>query len=187
LGSTVDTVGSALTFSITIQLIVILAANGIAWGLGQWSSQIFKLAFVGSFAPWLLSGVALFRLQWGHLWAALERIANRDLDASGTIGDIPVREDIRVVPVYGAGLRTTDQVDRRDLKTFVRTICSTKDWTQTTWRGKQMPSGKTCDNDYHAQLVAPLVKIRAIQGYGPRVTGFLAVDDAGDICERLGL
>lgn len=186
LGQAVYTVGSTLAFSITIQLIVLLAANGIAWGLKLWSAGLFRVILVGSFAPWVAAGMILFRIQWGYLWAALEKITQRDLDFSGAIGDLPRNQDIRIVPAYGK-TSTTDQVDNRDLRTFVRTVCATKDWTQATWRGKQLPSGRVCDNDYHAALVAPLVKIRAIQEYGPRRTGFLAEGDAEEICGRLGI
>lgn len=186
LGQTVFTVGSTLAFSVTVQGIVLLVANSVAWALGHWSTELFRVVFILSFVPWIAGGYVLFRIQWRYLWAALERITGQDWDDSGEIGDLPREQDIRVVPAFGK-TSTTDQVDNRDLRAFVRTICQTKDWTQASWRGRQLPSGRTCDNAYHALLVAPLVKIRAVQGYGPRVTGFLAEDDADEICERLGV
>jgi len=186
LGQTVFTVGSTLAFSVTIQIIILLVANGIALAAGYWSQGLFKVVLIVSFAPWIAGGYVLFRIQWRYLWAALERITGQDWDDSGAIGDLPREQDIRVVPAFGRA-STTDQVDNRDLRTFVRTICETKDWTQASWRGRQLPSGRTCDNAYHANLVAPLVKIRAIQDYGPRRTGFLAEDDADEICRRLGI
>jgi len=94
-------------------------------------------------------------------------------------------ERVRLVPVNRRVL--VNGVDSADLRLFTRTAVSTGDWTQATWRGRRMPSGRKCDNDYHAALVAVLVRCGVIRDHGPRQSGHLAVDSADDALRVLGL
>lgn len=115
--------------------------------------------------------------------ALAEKISGRDLNRSGEVGDRP---DIRLIPVSGSS-HTIGGVEPEDWRFFITTICATQDWTQATWRGASMPSGRRCDNEYWERLTKPLKAARVIVNAGPRATGELVVTDPAVILEMLGV
>jgi hypothetical protein len=115
--------------------------------------------------------------------AFIERLTGRDLNNSGAIGDRP---DIRLVPVRGSAM-TVGGVEPEDWRYFVTTICATRDWTQATWRGRWMTSGRKCDNEYWELLTGHLKRIGVIVNAGPRATGELVESNPRVILEMLGL
>lgn len=115
--------------------------------------------------------------------ATAEKITRKDLNMSGAIGD---RQDIRLIPVTGSTY-TIGGVAPEDWRFFINTICQTQDWTQATWRGASMPSGRRCDNEYWERLTKPLKAARVIVNAGPRATGELVVTDPDVILEMLGI
>lgn len=115
--------------------------------------------------------------------ALAEKVTGRDLNQSGAVGDRP---DIRLVPIRGSAY-TIGGVEPEDWRHFVRTMCSTGDWTQATWRGVRMPSGRRCDNEYWERVTGHLKVLGIIVNAGPRATGELAIDDPNVILEMLGV
>jgi len=115
--------------------------------------------------------------------ATAEKITRRDLNMSGAVGDRP---DIRLIPVAGSS-HTIGGVEPEDWRFFITTICATQDWTQATWRGVSLPSGRRCDNEYWERLTKPLKAARVIVNAGPRATGELVVTDPAVILEMLGI
>jgi len=115
--------------------------------------------------------------------ATAEKITRKDLNMSGAVGDRP---DIRLIPVAGSS-HTIGGVEPEDWRFFINTICATQDWTQATWRGASMPSGRRCDNEYWERLTKPLKAARVIVNAGPRATGELVVTDPTVILEMLGV
>jgi hypothetical protein len=94
-------------------------------------------------------------------------------------------ERIRLVPLRST--RLIDGVDGEDLRFFVRGAIGAEDWTQARWRGAKLPSGRKCDNSYHAALVACLTKSGIVQGYARGVSGYLAVPDVDRALRLLGV
>lgn len=94
-------------------------------------------------------------------------------------------DNVRLVPVYRHQM--VDGVDRRDLRHFIIDSMRTRDWTQRRWRGRKMPSGRRCDNEYHRMMVDVLRRTGVIVGGGPRRSGYLATDNISEVLERLGL
>jgi hypothetical protein len=174
----VNTLAEVFVLALILGLIVIVVLNGMAVALSKWTAVVFRVSCTIALVPLMMIGIMCARMQLTRLVAAFEEAIQYDLDGDGVIG-----QDIRLIPVRGG--RLVDDVEERDLKAFIRTICDTSDWTQASWRGKQMPSGKECDNDYLNALKKPLVKAGFIQGRAPRVTGRLVENDADVILESL--
>ena len=176
----VETLAEMFILALVIGIVAIVVINGIALALSCWNTTVLRVSFMIALMPLLVIGVMCARMQYSRLIIAFEEAIQYDLDGDGIIG-----EDIRLIPVRGG--RLIDNAEERDLKTFIRTICDTNDWTQASWRGKRMPSGRECDNEYLSALIDPLVKGGFIQGRAPRVTGRLVENDADIILNTLGL
>jgi len=112
---------------------------------------------------------------------ALEGMTGLDLDGNGSIGD----EQIRLVPVNRRVM--VNGVDSEDLALFARAAVGSGDWTQAAWRGRRLPSGKRCDNGYHAALVGCLTKVGIVRDYGRGTSGHLAVSDVAEALRLLCL
>ena len=156
--------------------VFLLAVDTLMW---EWLRLFVVIAAV----PWVIVGALLILATWRQSIALLERLTGHDLDGSGQIGDVP---DIRIIPYRGPS-HTIGGCAPDDLRYFVHTITATGDWTQKSWRGKQLPSGKKCDNDYHSTLCTVLQKTGIVVGAGPRVSGTLTTTNAEEILTLLGL
>jgi len=176
-------VWNVLVFATGGSLSIILGGAVFLLAVDMLHWERLRLFVIVAAVPWVLVGALLIIATYQQSVALLERLTGRDLDGSGEIGDIP---DIRIVPYRGPS-HTVGGCVPDDLRYFVRTIVATGDWTQKTWRGKQLPSGQKCDNDYHAKLCAVLQRIGIIVGAGPRVSGTLTTTDVGEILDLLGL
>jgi len=115
------------------------------------------------------------------LWT-LESLTGQDLDGDGMAGE---PERVRLVPVNRRVM--VNGVDSEDLGFFARAAVETCDWTQATWRGRRLPSGKRCDNGYHAALVGCLTKVGIVRDYGRGTSGHLAVSDVAEALRLLCL
>lgn len=82
--------------------------------------------------------------------------------------------------------RLIDGVPEADLKFFCELIPSKGGHQRSKWLGTVFPSGRKCDPEYYALLVAPLVKTKCIEGRGPRVAGTVTCSPQR-MKERLGL
>jgi len=156
--------------------VFLLAVDMLAW-------ERLRLFVIVAALPWVFVGALLIVATWQRGWSLLERLTGSDLDHSGQRGDIP---DIRIVPYRGPS-HTVGGCAPDDLRYFIHTITATGDWTQKSWRGKTLPSGEKCDNDYHGKLCKVLQSIGVIVGAGPRVSGTLTTTDADEILTLLGL
>lgn len=173
-----------LVFSSGASVAVLVAGVLVLWawlGCVDWRS--FRYFLIVSAIPWALVSVLLALSTWRYALSVLEQITGYDLDQSGGVGDVP---DIRIIP-YKGPKHTIDGVVPDDLRYFVRAITQTKDWTQKTWRGVRLPSGRRCDNDYWSAMVAILRKIGVIVNGGPRSSGDLTIEDPTEILTLLGL
>ena len=183
-GRTFDALGELLVMGFVLSVLILVVGNALIALLQLWSRQV--AVYVAAFACLPLVAVVGFLsvILVKRLIIALEVATNWDLNRDGQVG----RQDVRLIPVYKGGSEpSVDGVEPRDLRAFIRTIVSTGDWTQDTWRGQQMPSGRKTDNVYYDKLVTPLVKAGFIVKRGSRKTGHLVCRDADVILDRLGL
>jgi hypothetical protein len=60
-----------------------------------------------------------------------------------------------------------------DVAWFVQRIIPTLDWQRRTWEGLPLPSGLTCDRDYHRELMKVVSHSGIVLGYRPRAKGRL--------------
>jgi len=157
-------------------VLFLLAIDGLAWERLRWFVIVAAV-------PWMLVGALLIAATWQRGWSLLEQWTGQDLDGSGEVGDVP---DVRIIPYRGPS-HTVGGCAPDDLRYFVHTITATGDWTQKSWRGKTLPSGEKCDNDYHGKLCKVLQSIGVIVGAGPRVSGTLSTTDPAEILGMLGL
>ena len=165
----------------------------IAAGFIALSSGVFLFAFYEfEQALYLLRWAALLTIaplllvacifMLAILEAATERLTARDLNDSGSIGGM----NIRLIPVH-ARAPTLDWLDPRDLRFFVEQIGVNGDPSQDEWRGKRLPSGKACDNDYHALLCEAVAKTGHMVEPGPRRKRRLIDFEVDDVLADLGL
>lgn len=98
-----------------------------------------------------------------------------------------VDADARIIPVYREKRSTIEGVDAEDLRDFVRVLCQRRDWSQATWRGQRLPSGKVMSNEYHARCMAIVANAGIVVDYGPRRKGRLTVEDADLALRKLNL
>ena len=156
--------------------VFLLAVDMLMW-------ERLRLFVVVASLPWVFVGVLLILATWRHGLALLERLTGQDLDGDGEVGDVP---DIRLVPVRRPN-HTIAGVAPEDWRYFVETICAVPDWTQRTWRGKMLPSGRKCDNEYWSLLTSGLKRIGVIAEAGERSTGHLTTTDSAEILDMLGV
>lgn len=154
-----------------------LAALGIS--LLAWRSPWWELILACALAPVAILGLGMAAVEVRGLQLAL---ADRD---AGELEDSTEPERVRLVPVNHRPV--VDGCDAADLAFFTRTAIGAADWTQATWRGRRMPSGRACDNRYHAALVAALVKVGVIVDYSRGSSGHLAITDVAQALELLGV
>ena len=60
-----------------------------------------------------------------------------------------------------------------DVAWFIKRIIPTQDWTRRAWEGMPLPSGLTCDRDYHRNLMKVVSRAQIVIGYRPRAKGRL--------------
>jgi len=151
-----------------------------AWHGWDWQWRDLRPFLFAAAAPWAMLFLGLLWLTWRRLWSGFETlIGGYDLDGIGPA-------EVRIVPYRGPG-KLIDGVIPDDLRFFVETVTQTQDWTQRSWRGVKMPSGRRCDNEYWSQLIGVLRKTGVIVDAGPRATGRLTTRDAGEVMQLLGL
>lgn len=171
-------VSGATLFTLTLAILMVFFGFSFLHAF-HWALAAFLL-------PVAVLGLVSLRLIAALCISTLERITGIDLDASGEVGD-QRRPEIRLIPVWRSDVPTINGVDRDDLVYFIKTITQTGDWTQRTWRGKRMPSGRVCDNEYHQALCRILENAGVIVDRGPRTSGRLLTTDAARILRLLRL
>lgn len=172
--------GDLVTATAIAACALVIVSGGVA--VLVWHGVWWQLSLaLGLLPPAILALGMLLYLRRNLLWG-LEALTGQDLDGDGMAGQ---PERVRLVPVNRRVM--VNGVDSEDLALFARAAVGTGDWTQATWRGRRMPSGRRCDNGYHAALVAALVKVGIVQDYGPRSAGHLAVSDVDDALRLLGV
>lgn len=141
-----------------------LTITAFAWGRVEWMLGLFvaawPIAVLGIGGLLLTTRLVAWKIQWWTEWLADRQEIEEE--ARSNIVLIPVKSGLQV-----------DGVDAEDLKYFLRTIYATHDWTQRSWRGKWMPSGRPCHDAYHRQMIAVLEKAGILNDYGPRRRGWL--------------
>jgi len=170
----------AITGSVAIIVfgaVLLLAANMLAW-------ELLRLFVAVASLPWVFVGVLLILATWKQSIALLERLTGQDLDGSGQVGDV-----VRLVSFKGSGnlIDTGNrEIPEDDLRHFIERgfVIGT---TQTAWRGSKMPSGKTCDTNYHKDLVGVLTEHGLIEGVRKGASGHWTVDTAREALDTLGL
>jgi len=83
----------------------------------------------------------------------------------------PQPETIRLVTLNRR--REIGGVDAEDLEHFVRSAYETHLWAQKSWRGREMASGRHCNDEYHRQMIAVLEGYGILCDYGERSRGYL--------------
>jgi len=156
-------------------LVLMFAWHG--WG---WDWADLKPFLLAASIPWAMVFVGLLWLTWRRLWVGFESLIGYDFEVGGP-------SEVRIVPYKGPGTLLDGVVVPEDLEYFVKQITATGDWTQRRWRGVKMPSGRRCDNEYHASMVKILRKTGVIVDAGPRSTGRLTTRDAERVLSLLGL
>jgi len=183
---TPELVGADVGFGDLVKAATIAAGALVVVGGGVsllvWRSVWVELCIGLALVPFavLALGMMLY-LRRNLLWT-LESLTGQDLDGDGMAGE---PERVRLVPVNKRVM--VNGVDSEDLALFARAAIGSGDWTQAAWRGRHMPSGRRCTNDYHAALMGVLVKAGIVQDYGPRSKGYLAVSDTEAALQRLGV
>jgi hypothetical protein len=172
--------GELVTATAIASAALVIVSGGVA--VLVWRSVWVELSLALALLPFALLALGmLLYLRRNLLWG-LESLTGRDLDGDGMAGQ---PERVRLVPVNKRVM--VNGVDSEDLSFFTRAAVETCDWTQATWRGRRLPSGRRCDNGYHAQLVGCLVKVGIVRDYGRGTAGHLAVSDVDAALRLLGL
>jgi len=173
----------SIAFAVSV---VTLVAGGLLCfaGTGTVRTQHFRVVLFVAATPWVLSLLVLVAALAKYGIAVVELLAGKDLDGSGAVGDV---DNMRLVYVRGAEKKLDGVVDPDDMRDFVYNVTATGMLSQNDWRGRSMPSGKRCSNEYHAAMKAILIKAGIIEGAGPRKTGHLTTTDASAILQQLGL
>lgn len=174
-------------------ILVVLALVGslTTWGMGllltvamRWElAETWRWVLAAGLLPWAVLILASLRLLVAHTYAALERVLGVDLDDSGEVGDVPT--EIRFVPVNRSPHILENGVDPADLVFFIKAQRH-RGAGQKRWRGVRLPSGRTCDDDYHTRIIEVLERAGVWRGRGPRVSGEL-VGDPDQVIKALGL
>jgi hypothetical protein len=167
--------GELVTATAIASAALVIVSGGVA--VLVWRSVWVELSLALALLPFALLALGMLLYLWG-----LESLTGRDLDGDGMAGQ---PERVRLVPVNKRVM--VNGVDSEDLSFFTRAAVETCDWTQATWRGRRLPSGRRCDNGYHAQLVGCLVKVGIVRDYGRGTAGHLAVSDVDAALRLLGL
>ena len=159
---------------------LVIVSGGLS--LLVWGSVWVELCIGSALVPYVILALGMLLLVWRQLVWTLESMTGRDLDQDGEVGQ---PERVRLVPVNRRVM--VNGVDSEDLSFFTRAAVETCDWTQATWRGRRLPSGKRCDNGYHAALVGCLTKVGIVRDYGRGTSGHLAVSDVAEALRLLCL
>ena len=159
---------------------LVVVAVGASWLI--WRDVWLELVIALFLLPFALLAVGMLLLEWRHLVWTLESMIHRDLDYDGEVGQ---PERVRLVPVNKRIM--VNGVDSEDLELFARAAVEMGDWTQATWRGRQMPSGKRCDNGYHSLLMDCLTKVGIVRDYGRGTAGHLGVTETEEALRLLGV
>jgi len=159
---------------------LVIVSAGVA--VLVWRAPWWELSLGLGLLPFALLAIGMLLYLRRNLFWSLETWTGQDLDGDGTAGE---PERVRLVPVRGRVL--VNDCDAADLAFFTRAAMGSRDWTQKTWRGRRMPSGRNCDGEYHARLVACLTKAGIIADYGRGTAGHLAVHDTDEALELLGV
>ncbi len=170
-----------LVIASVISTIILVVGNALLTLFGRWTTESASIVAVFACLPLGVVAGFLGMVLWRRLIITLEVSLNRDINRDGIVG-----EKIRLIPVYSGG-KQVDGVPPKDLRSFIRSIVADKKWSQPTWVGQQMPSGRTVDIEYYAAMIAPLVKAGFIVDRARRKTGKLTCFDPETIIEHLGL
>jgi len=182
---TPELVGAGVGFGDLVKAATIAAGALVVVGGGVsllvWRSVWIELCIALLLVPYVILAAAMLLWLRRGVLQALEGMTGLDLDGNGSIGD----EQIRLVPVNRRVM--VNGVDSEDLALFARAAVGSGDWTQAAWRGRRLPSGKRCDNGYHAALVGCLTKVGIVRDYGRGTSGHLAVSDVAEALRLLCL
>jgi len=174
------TFGEVVIAALIASVSLVIVSLGVSYLI--WRAPWFELSLALGLVPLGILAAGMIRYLGHNLLYALEARTGQDLDGDGLAG---APDRIRLVPVNRPVL--VNGIDARDLAEFTRAAVEMGDWTQATWRGRRMASGRRCDNRYHAALVDALVTAGIVRGYGKGTTGHLAISDAGEALQILGL
>ena len=155
--------------------IALVSAVWLDWDVAMMWWRVAAVVMVLPILLVALVGIAALVL------GATERLTRRDLDGNGVIGN-----DIRLIPVH-ARAPTLDGLDPRDLRHFVEQLGVNGDPSQSNWRGKRLPSGRSCDDGMWARFVAATAKTGHLVPGGPRKRTALVDFDVDDVLADLGL
>ena len=162
----------ALALGVLTGGVCLLAVGAVVWQ----AVLVVVLVPIGALGAGMLVYLQK-RLTW-----ALETWTRRDFDGDGWAGE---PERVRLVPVNRR--LVVNGCDAEDLNYFTRTAIGAGDWTQRRWRGVRMPSGRRCDNGYHAALLDCWQKAGIVADYSERSTGHLVIGDAQEALRKLGV
>lgn len=179
--NSVGRLGLGVSSSITLGVGVML----VLWGIDAWSgAESLRIVSVVMALPLTTLGLLnLHALFHASLDAKTPTMSQLDL-SSPNLQEAQAPE-LRFIPVSTP--RLAQGPTAAEIRFFVRQICGSGDFTQRSWRGVELPSGRKCDDDLHRRMVAVLEKAGFIAGRGNRVSGELTTQDAGEILLRLGL
>ena len=172
--------GDLVTATVIASGALVVTSAGVA--LLVWRSVWTELSLALGLLPIALLAVGMLVYLKRHLLWRLESLTGQDLDGDGMAGQ---PERVRLVPVNRRVM--VNGVDSEDLALFARAAVGTSEYSQAAWRGRRMPSGRRCDNGYHALLVGCLVKVGIVEDYGRGTAGHLAVSDVDDALRLLGI
>ena len=146
--------------------------------------QSLRLGVGAGLIPLAVLALASMKLALAHVVNALERLTQWDINRDGAIaGEQPAKaqEVIRFVKVRGSGVVVSDPDGPaiEDVAEFVK-LHEVRGAGKENWRHVVMPSGRRCDDDYHAAMISSLESAGLWTGRKPRVAGKLvgAVEDA---------
>lgn len=173
-----------VSYTLVGGLILCLTAILGLVGLGKWEFwRAWRWGLAVGLVPPGIVGLLFLRLIVALVNAALERILGVDLDDSGEIGDVPPTE-VRLIPVNRSE-KLIEGVDPRDLRYFVE-MQEQRGSGQKAWRRVPLPSGRRCNDEYHAKMIQALERAKVWEGRGPRTSGKLRID-AEQVISLLGL
>ena len=170
---------SAVGNAFMASALLTIVALAIMIATDAWKHPLaLRLVLIIFAAPLAFAGAYKCRILHRHMGHEFDMLNRRYAQQNNA-------SDIRLIPVQGG--RLVDGVDERDLAKFIEVVCNTGRFTQRDWRNVDMPSGRVCDNEYHALLIAPLVKAQVIVDRTERVAGRLVTRDAAQVKRVLGL
>lgn len=177
---TASQVGGAIMFAAASLLAIQLVGTILMLCIGQLSLGNYKALTIFSLLPMMFLGLTMGASSIRYCIYLIERAFDVDLNRDGFVGE---RDDVRLVPVNSAA--TVERVDPRDWKFFVKTICSTGDWTQKSWRNVVLESGVRVNNDLWRHMTHTLERIGVLVDRKQGASGHLTTTDADEILRKI--